>query len=697
MWFHKLTRLVLNVDIKNKAKYISYMTLTIYPFMILAFKLSGYPLNKWTGFILVLIGAVLLCQSKVSDILTTSIVAITFFGYSQVIKVLFQRDTADYIIFDVYTRMAVKIINIIDLSNLTDINKLFIQGSTYESMIAILIIGITVMTGIVIRLLKRYNMQWMWTLSAFIFLVFGWFSYIDVREILIFLLIGSMIMWSEKARSTYLLMLIGVTLTCSVIISWTIPYDFVNDKLGNIAPSILILRSDYEKNRNSYFDFEKSMYYPSGDRLGGTVERDSNKLLMEVRTSSKLVYLRGRVKRTYTGNAWIELQSKYDKFSGVNRYNEKIREEKEAKSVYISYEDLRTLTVFSPLGVLENSLSLNKLRVNDDQMFFYKESLFEDDVEGYKIIYTNYEDQLIDEESYLQIPDTVTERTMELASSLVNSSDSDYEKTIKIRDYLRTTYPYNLIVSDEESKGDFVDNFLFEEKKGYCTYFSSALAILLRSEGIPTRYVEGYIVDPSSFDGEKYSIHEDKSHAWVEAYIDDKGWITVDATPIYSYEEEDAEKKVNFMKQKFEEEAVDEEEEITTKQSYEVRDEKTKRTSGLIYFFVAVAIIFLLVIIYRRKGIKTTRQNAIKLIYLIEDRISTVLQGQIEENLTPYKKMEIFIELYEDTFVSLGFSRESNSDIIKITERILYSDENITENVMKSLQKFYYIAKKMKI
>lgn len=684
------------MDIRRSIKYISYMTLIIYPVLILLFKLAGYPLQKWTGLTLVILGSVLLCQSKVRDVIIMSFATIPFFAYVKIASAVLFNGSDQYLIYDYNAKAFAKILSLIDITDISEAVTILPSKDLSDCFLGVVVLMSTVLMGLLIRGLKHFRKDWIWISASFVFLVVGWFLYVDVRELLIYLLLGAMIMWSEKVKLTYLWMLICVVLVGSVLISWVLPYEFTNHKLQNIAPNILILRSDYEKNNNSYFDFEKSMYYPNGDRLGGSVERDSNKLLMEVKTASKLVYLRGRVKRTYTGDAWLESQSSYEKFSSASRYNEKIREEKDAKSVYISYEDLRSLTVFSPLGVLENSLSTDKLRENSDQMFFYKEGIFEDDVEGYRIIYTNYEDFIDDENSYLEIPDIVTDRTRDLASSLVEKGDSDYEKTIKIRDYLRSSFPYSLTVSEEVTDGDFVDNFLFVEGKGYCTYFSSALAIMLRLEGIPTRYVEGYIVDQSSFDGEKYLIYEDKAHAWVEAYIDGKGWITVDATPIYSYDEEDAEKKVTFDALTFEEDTKSEEEEAVTEAKHDEVKGYSEKEGFSLYMLSPILIIPLILIYFKKRRISPTRQNALKLIYMIDGRISALLKGQISENSTPYEKMRIFSEVYEDAFVRVGFSGDSNSGIIKITERILYSKQEVDRHIIDSLEQFYHVVKKMK-
>ncbi len=78
---------------------------------------------------------------------------------------------------------------------------------------------------------------------------------------------------------------------------------------------------------------------------------------------------------------------------------------------------------------------------------------------------------------------------------------------------------------------DPVEDFLFEHREGHCEFFASALALLGRAAGIPTRVVTGYRVAERSPLGGYYIVREQNAHAWVEAYIPGAGWRTFDATP----------------------------------------------------------------------------------------------------------------------------------------------------------------------
>ncbi len=130
--------------------------------------------------------------------------------------------------------------------------------------------------------------------------------------------------------------------------------------------------------------------------------------------------------------------------------------------------------------------------------------------------------------NYLNVPDAVAPDVREIAKRLSEGADSPLEIAKTIRNYLLTNYSYTLIPSMPPKNQDFVSHFLLIGKKGYCTYFASSMAILCRLAGLPTRYVEGYLAEPS---GGVALVTSMQAHAWAEVYFDGFGWIAFDATP----------------------------------------------------------------------------------------------------------------------------------------------------------------------
>ncbi|OMC65305.1 hypothetical protein BK126_21560 [Paenibacillus sp. FSL H7-0326] len=138
----------------------------------------------------------------------------------------------------------------------------------------------------------------------------------------------------------------------------------------------------------------------------------------------------------------------------------------------------------------------------------------------------------------LQLPEALPVRVRELAANITDGSTNRYDAVTKVASYLRSNYSYSLDTRVPPSGKDFVDDFLFITKKGYCNHFSTAMVVLLRSQGIPARYVQGFgpgeRSDPES---NEYTVTHGDAHAWAEVYFPGVGWIPFEATPGYSTEE----------------------------------------------------------------------------------------------------------------------------------------------------------------
>jgi hypothetical protein len=78
--------------------------------------------------------------------------------------------------------------------------------------------------------------------------------------------------------------------------------------------------------------------------------------------------------------------------------------------------------------------------------------------------------------------------------------------------------------------GDQLKFFLFETKKGYCTYYAFAFALLLRSLGVPARTAAGFFIDPDTNTFNYYPVRTDMAHAWVEVWYPQYGWMEYDPT-----------------------------------------------------------------------------------------------------------------------------------------------------------------------
>ncbi|MBZ5580168.1 MAG: DUF3488 and transglutaminase-like domain-containing protein [Acidobacteriia bacterium] len=130
---------------------------------------------------------------------------------------------------------------------------------------------------------------------------------------------------------------------------------------------------------------------------------------------------------------------------------------------------------------------------------------------------------------YLEVP-RLDPRIPALARTLTANSATDLERARSLERHLRRDYGYSLQLPQQEI-ADPLAYFLFTRKQGYCEYFASAMAVMLRSLGIPSRLVTGFqsgIYNPIS---ELWVVRASDAHSWVEGWIPGYGWTTFDPTP----------------------------------------------------------------------------------------------------------------------------------------------------------------------
>lgn len=130
---------------------------------------------------------------------------------------------------------------------------------------------------------------------------------------------------------------------------------------------------------------------------------------------------------------------------------------------------------------------------------------------------------------YLQLPD-IDPRIKPLADQMTSGSSNAFDKAANVERSLQTKYTYTLDLSGPQSV-DPMAYFLFQSKAGNCEYFASAMTVLLRSEGIPARYVTGFLQGEYNDVGGDFIVRASDAHAWVEVYFPEYGWITFDPTP----------------------------------------------------------------------------------------------------------------------------------------------------------------------
>lgn len=140
-------------------------------------------------------------------------------------------------------------------------------------------------------------------------------------------------------------------------------------------------------------------------------------------------------------------------------------------------------------------------------------------------------DRELDDDRYLELP-AGHQRLYALARELTEQIPDPPTKAKRLLSYLRNEgrFQYSLELPDVHGKLP-LEAFVFENKRGHCEYFSSALAIMLRAVGIPSRNVTGFAGGEFNSYGGYYAVRQADAHSWVEALLPGRGWVTMDPTP----------------------------------------------------------------------------------------------------------------------------------------------------------------------
>jgi hypothetical protein len=133
-------------------------------------------------------------------------------------------------------------------------------------------------------------------------------------------------------------------------------------------------------------------------------------------------------------------------------------------------------------------------------------------------------------ETYLQLPPRLDPRIPELARKMAGAANNPYDQSLAIESYFRANFAYTLNLTGKPG-GDPLAHFLFDSKAGHCEYFATAMTVMLRTLGIPSREVNGFLPGEYNDVGGDYIVRASDAHSWVEAYFPGTGWLTFDPTP----------------------------------------------------------------------------------------------------------------------------------------------------------------------
>jgi transglutaminase-like putative cysteine protease len=135
-------------------------------------------------------------------------------------------------------------------------------------------------------------------------------------------------------------------------------------------------------------------------------------------------------------------------------------------------------------------------------------------------------------ERYLQIPE-LSNAVAALAREITEGASTDAERVRALEQYLLKNGRYSDTppIVEPDSERSPLEAFLFEGMEAHCEYYASALVVLTRSLGIPSRLVNGFAGGRENKLGDFVEVSRSHAHAWVEVHYARAGWVRYDATP----------------------------------------------------------------------------------------------------------------------------------------------------------------------
>ena len=303
-------------------------------------------------------------------------------------------------------------------------------------------------------------------------------------------------------------------------------------------------------------------YYPLGSgQLGGEAQPSEYPVMM-VKTDQKTL-LRGVVKDEYTGRSFRDtsdtrrylyinprwktqrLRAFLEEYpdESVRSSNSLLNE----KAITIQMQNKAVSTIFTPLFLRSLNMAGDMVPYfnGSSELFITRDldtgdryTIFAPILEGGDAglgtlvnAAAGMDDAYYNEfyDLYMQLPNHLEQKLFDDVSNIVQNAQTPYDKALTIMRYLQKYYRYSLTPVTPPDNLDFVTYFLYKKQEGYCTYFASAMTVMCRIAGLPTRYVEGFLAQPSA-DGFAYVTGYD-AHAWTEVYFKGFGWVPFDPTP----------------------------------------------------------------------------------------------------------------------------------------------------------------------
>ncbi len=349
---------------------------------------------------------------------------------------------------------------------------------------------------------------------------------------------------SLSAGQLTLLLIIGL-----MVSAWAVPLGKQASAASSIADWVTAPFTGRSATINRLFHNVNSQKGANLHNFADTLPIQSNvklgnQVVLQV-SSSKPGFVRGASYDTYTGSGWKATNRIAEDVNGKELAADQNATDYQARNVTILKVTMvngfdTILTAGIPLGTnvastveknrsfagdIEQLLSRHRLSADDTYNSFGTESTAT--AEQLEAANTSYPDWV--RQRYLQLPAELPQRVADEAKRVAAGATTPYDQAKAIETYLRG-FPADLDVASPPAKRDTVDFFLFTLKRGYFDYQSTAMAVMLRTLGIPSRVAVGYYLDPTAAQDTTYTVRRSDTYSWVEVFFPQYGWVNFNPT-----------------------------------------------------------------------------------------------------------------------------------------------------------------------
>ena len=485
---------------------------------------------------------------------------------------------------------------------------------------------------------------------------------------------------AHKQRSPFIWMVsgTGVMLLCTFIA-------VIAPKAGPAWPDPVPFMAEYSFGDNQASNsgsIRRSGYGSSDSVLGGPFVQDDT-IVFRAETESGH-YWRGESKDFYTGqgwkstgeverlfsaeqigDVWEEYVPLYAQSSENDGVQVTVSIEEDAWSQIFYPGDIRSLKVTPSTEHLSLSAPSGKLTLKDDegqhrplkayqlvgrQPVFSVEDLLDADM-------SQVPEDL--RATYTQLPETLPERVKTLARDETQGLETVYEQVKHLESFFRMNdFEYNIDDVPVPDEGqDYVDQFLFETKRGYCDHFSTAMVVMLRTLDIPARWVKGFTAGELQYEGEgRYTsiVRRLNAHSWVEVYFPDVGWVPFEPTRTFAnpftFEQDEALESMAGVDEEEESAEQDEEEdEANSEISGSLNDETdaghlwSDRVRAMVWFALAAlfsVILLIAVYFFSKTGFRVRKKERFETLReYVQSLASSDQYGELKTLIRQFESM----------------------------------------------------------